>query len=59
MWNTVQCYLKAAPKRIRFEIARAKFQQIPIGVKLVRGAYMVLERKLSKEGGYEDPVNVS
>jgi len=29
------------------------------GIKLVRGAYMTLERKLAKDGNYDDPVNVS
>jgi len=59
IWNTIQCYLKAAPKRIKFEIARAKYRNFPTGIKLVRGAYMHLERQLSEENGYEDPVNVS
>jgi len=36
-------------KRLGFKIAG----------KFVRGAYMIEERKLSKEKGYEDPINDS
>lgn len=57
MWNTVQAYLKNSFTRIQFELDRATFLDQPLGVKLVRGAYMVVERKLAKENNYESPIN--
>jgi len=57
MWNTVQAYLKSAYTRIQFELERAAFLDQPLGIKLVRGAYMVIERKLALENNYESPIN--
>ena len=56
MWNTILAYLKNAYTRLQFELERATFLDQKLGIKLVRGAYMVVERKLAKENNYESPI---
>lgn len=56
IWNTYQCYLKNTPKVIDYEINYLKKHNISWGAKIVRGAYMVSERKRAAEGGYPSPV---
>ena len=55
--NTFQNYLKSTMDRVNFEIERCKALKIPFGAKLVRGAYMVEERRLAKELNYADPIH--
>ena len=57
VWNTIQSYLKNSVARTKFEIERAKYQGMPVGLKLVRGAYMDLERKIASDNGRQDPIN--
>ena len=57
VWNTYQCYLKAALTTISSELAVVEGFGRSFGAKIVRGAYMEKERKLARERGYEDPVN--
>jgi hypothetical protein len=58
VYTTVQCYLKGAQKRLTIEMERAQRQKYFFAAKLVRGAYMISERKraeeqVRKEGGRE------
>ena len=48
VWNTYQCYLKAAKDTISSEMEVVKSLGKCFGAKLVRGAYMDKERKLAK-----------
>ena len=57
VWNTYQCYLKAALTTISSELAVVEGFGRSFGAKIVRGAYMEKERKLARERDYEDPVN--
>jgi proline dehydrogenase len=41
---------------VQFEVEIAKRRGLWLGVKLVRGAYLVEETRLAKEGGYESPI---
>lgn len=54
--TTLQCYLKIQMSRIIkwFEFCREN--NLKVGMKLVRGAYLNEERKLAKEGLYPSPV---
>jgi len=57
VWNTYQCYLKAALDTITAEMKIVEDNNRCFGAKIVRGAYMEKERKLAKTQGYPDPVN--
>jgi len=57
VWNTYQCYLKAALQTISTEMDIVEKRGSCFGAKVVRGAYMEKERKLAKMHGYPDPVN--
>ena len=48
VWNTYQCYLKAALSTISSEMEVVQSFGKCFGAKLVRGAYMDKERKLAK-----------
>lgn len=54
--TTLQCYLKMQMCRIMkwFEFCREN--DLKVGMKLVRGAYLTEERKLAEEGNYPSPV---
>lgn len=54
--NTFQNYLKNSKEKLIFEVERCKAMNIRLGVKMVRGAYMVEERRLAKKYGYPDPI---
>ncbi|PSC69490.1 Proline dehydrogenase [Micractinium conductrix] len=57
IYNTVQCYLKDSNARLLTELERARREKYKYGVKLVRGAYMVLERARAAERGYPSPIH--
>ena len=57
VYTTIQCYLKDAATRLQDDMDRAKRQGYYFAAKLVRGAYMVTERKRAAELGYESPVH--
>ncbi|KAF9942503.1 hypothetical protein BGZ67_001485 [Mortierella alpina] len=56
IYNTYQMYLKDALGRLQRDFARAQRNDYVLAVKLVRGAYMVSERKRALELGLEDPI---
>lgn len=56
VYTTVQCYLKGAQRRIVREMQRAQRQDYFFAAKLVRGAYMITERKRAEELGYPSPI---
>ena len=56
VYNTFQCYLKDSRDRLKVELERSRREGYKFGCKLVRGAYMVLERERAMEKGYPSPV---
>lgn len=46
--TTLQNYLKIAPQRVDFELEITKRKNLFLAMKLVRGAYLVEETKVSK-----------
>jgi len=57
VFNTLQMY-----RRDRLDFLKNLYEQavkddIKIGIKFVRGAYMEIERELAKELGYDDPIH--
>lgn len=59
VFNTIQCYLKDSHERLRIDLERARREGYKYGAKLVRGAYMVLERARAVELGYPSPIQDS
>ncbi|WCJ25457.1 Proline dehydrogenase 1 mitochondrial [Euphorbia peplus] len=57
IYNTIQTYLKDAKDRVLLATKAADKMGIPMGFKLVRGAYMSMERKLASSLGYESPIH--
>ncbi|KAM4801744.1 hydroxyproline dehydrogenase isoform X1 [Urocitellus parryii] len=55
VWNTYQAYLKDTHERLRRDAEGAHRAGLAFGVKLVRGAYLEKERKVSQLQGTEDP----
>ena len=53
---TIQNYLKISVDRSKYEIEIAKRKNLVFGAKLVRGAYIVEESKISEEHGIENPI---
>jgi proline dehydrogenase len=51
VYNTYQCYLKDSHDRILVDLERSRREGYKFGCKLVRGAYMVLERERAAEKG--------
>ncbi|MCB0495741.1 MAG: proline dehydrogenase family protein [Cyclobacteriaceae bacterium] len=56
IFNTYQMYRWASLQNIKDAHARGKEKGFVLGAKLVRGAYMEIERERAKEKGYEDPI---
>lgn len=56
IFNTYQMYLKDAFGRLQQDYTRAQRNGYVLAAKLVRGAYMVSERKRAAELGLEDPI---
>jgi len=56
VYNTYQMYLKDALGRLQLDYTRAQRNGYILAAKLVRGAYMVSERKRARELGIEDPI---
>lgn len=56
IFNTFQCYLKYTPRTIQEHIQRSDREGWFFACKLVRGAYMVLERKRAQDHGVESPI---
>lgn len=54
--NGYQNYLKRIKDVIPMEIRCSKIYGFNLGIKLVRGAYMLEERHLATQGKYESPV---
>nr|CCA23007.1 proline oxidase putative [Albugo laibachii Nc14] len=59
IYNTFQCYLKSSSDRIDIDLERARRENFKFACKLVRGAYLVQERKRAKDLGYPDPIHDS
>jgi len=57
LFGTMQTYLKDAKDRLLLTSKAADKMGIPMGFKLVRGAYMSSERKLAAELGYASPIH--
>lgn len=56
VFNTYQCYLKDSAERLQLDMERAQHDGFRFGAKLVRGAYMHLERQRAGEMGYPSPI---
>jgi len=54
--NGYQCYTKRTQELMKMEVSCAKEYGFNLGIKLIRGAYMLEERELAQNGGYESPV---
>lgn len=57
VFSTYQMYLKDSRHRLFTDMDRAKKGNYRFAAKLVRGAYMVLERQHAKDHGLSDPIN--
>ncbi|KAF8821674.1 proline dehydrogenase, partial [Cardiosporidium cionae] len=57
LYNTYQSYRKDCLSRATADLQRAKTYKYICGIKLVRGAYMSLERQWAAKNGLMDPIN--
>ncbi|KAL9268418.1 Proline dehydrogenase 2, mitochondrial-like protein [Drosera capensis] len=57
LYGTIQAYLKDSMERLVLTSKAAEKMGVPIGFKLVRGAYMSFERKLAASLGFDSPVH--
>ncbi|KAF2313730.1 hypothetical protein GH714_013014 [Hevea brasiliensis] len=57
VYGTIQAYLKDAKERLLLATNAADKMGVPMGFKLVRGAYMSSERKLASSLGYQSPIH--
>eukprot|EP01126_Amoeba_proteus_P040471 TRINITY_DN4318_c0_g3_i1.p1 TRINITY_DN4318_c0_g3~~TRINITY_DN4318_c0_g3_i1.p1 ORF type:complete len:457 (+),score=68.21 TRINITY_DN4318_c0_g3_i1:123-1493(+) len=56
IFNTYQCYLNNSLPRVVLHLERAKCEGYWFAAKVVRGAYLVLERARAREMNYPDPI---
>lgn len=56
IFNTYQCYLKDCFPRVQNDLVRAHREGYYFAAKIVRGAYLIMERKRAEKMGYEDPI---
>jgi len=56
IYNTYQAYLMSTHKRLSDDMERAKREGYQFACKLVRGAYLTLERERASLKGYRSPV---
>eukprot|EP00946_MAST-07B_sp_MAST-7B-sp1_P004344 g4344.t1 len=57
VYNTYQCYLRSASLDLSHHMERSEREGWKFACKLVRGAYMVLERERAEEQGYKSPIH--
>ncbi|CAN8275941.1 unnamed protein product [Cochlearia groenlandica] len=57
VYNTVQAYLKDSRERLALALRESEKLNVPMGFKLVRGAYMSSEARLASSLGYKSPVH--
>ncbi|CAK4084831.1 unnamed protein product [Aphanomyces euteiches] len=57
IYNTFQCYLRDSSDRVLIDLERAEREKFRFACKLVRGAYMIQERKRAADMGYPDPIH--
>jgi proline dehydrogenase len=56
IFNTYQCYLRDSHARVLLDLERSRREGFTFAAKIVRGAYMVQERKRAKDMDYQDPI---
>jgi proline dehydrogenase len=56
VFNTYQTYLKGMSDSVASDLERSRREGWRFGAKVVRGAYMVSERKKAKERGLQSPI---
>jgi proline dehydrogenase len=59
IFNTFQCYLKDSKAKVLEHIERSETENWQFAAKIVRGAYMVLERQRAKDMNYPSPIHDS
>ncbi|KAI3452145.1 hypothetical protein Pfo_008810 [Paulownia fortunei] len=59
IFNTIQAYLKDSKERLVIAKKAADKMGVPVGFKLVRGAYMSSEKRLAASLGVESPIHDS
>ena len=57
VYGTVQAYLKDSFARIKLAMDEAAKRNVPLGIKLVRGAYIVRETALASTLGLPSPIH--
>ncbi|KAH9625244.1 hypothetical protein KSS87_016281 [Heliosperma pusillum] len=57
VYGTIQAYLKDANERLLMTTNAAEKMGLPLGFKLVRGAYMSSETKLANSLGFNSPIH--
>ncbi|ORX61327.1 FAD-linked oxidoreductase [Hesseltinella vesiculosa] len=57
VYNTYQMYTKVARSKVERDVEWAKRENFTFAAKLVRGAYMVSERKRASQLGYPSPIH--
>ncbi|ORZ26170.1 FAD-linked oxidoreductase-like protein [Absidia repens] len=57
VYNTYQMYTKAAQAKLERDVELARRENFAFAAKLVRGAYMVSERKRALQLGYPSPIH--
>ncbi|XP_055339437.1 proline dehydrogenase 1, mitochondrial-like [Paramacrobiotus metropolitanus] len=57
IYNTYQCYLRDAHVNMMSHLELSRQEGFLFGAKVVRGAYIVLERERAQSLGYPDPIN--